>query len=216
MTQPPLRNLIGIRLRPPLVGWDAEVAALDEQLALARTGAFRVLLVTGEPGMASPVWSASSPNGTATLRVVVGSRAFELGMTYSLALWVEAFERLLGSAPSAEVLRLCGSSVRDLALVLRPARRALGGAPDTSDPEPDHEPGVRVRQAEERNLYQETLPFLPRCQQATFERAMHDPEAGDALTAEMFAQCDWLSGRLDDLVRRVSQCAARRPLAGSR
>jgi DNA-binding CsgD family transcriptional regulator len=50
----------------------------------------------------------------------------------------------------------------------------------------------------------------------TFERAMHDPEAGDALTAEMFAQCDWLSGRLDDVVRRVSQCAARRPLAGSR
>ncbi|HXJ25074.1 MAG TPA: LuxR C-terminal-related transcriptional regulator [Streptosporangiaceae bacterium] len=50
----------------------------------------------------------------------------------------------------------------------------------------------------------------------TFEQAMHDPEAGDALTAEMFAQCDWLSGRLDDLVHRVSQCAARRPLAGSR
>ena len=45
---------------------------------------------------------------------------------------------------------------------------------------------------------------------------MDDPEAGDALTAEMFAQCDWLSGRLDDVVRRVSQCAARRPLAGSR
>jgi DNA-binding CsgD family transcriptional regulator/tetratricopeptide (TPR) repeat protein len=50
----------------------------------------------------------------------------------------------------------------------------------------------------------------------TFERAMHDPEAGDALTAEMFAQCDWLSGRLDDVIRRVSQSAARRPLAGSR
>ena len=45
---------------------------------------------------------------------------------------------------------------------------------------------------------------------------MHDPEAGDALTAEMFAQCDWLSGRLDDIVTRVSQSAARRPLPGSR
>ena len=49
----------------------------------------------------------------------------------------------------------------------------------------------------------------------TFERAMHDPEAGDAVTAEWFAQCDWLSGRLDDVVRRVSQTAARLPLAGS-
>ena len=50
----------------------------------------------------------------------------------------------------------------------------------------------------------------------TFERAMHDPEASDAVTAEWFAQCDWLSGRLDEVVRRVSQSAARRPLAGSR
>jgi predicted ATPase len=141
MTQPPLRNLIGIRLRPPLVGRDAEVAALDEQLALARTGAFRVLLVTGEPGIGKSRLVSELAERHRDYAVVVGSRAFELGMTYSLALWVEAFERLLGSAPSAEVLRLCGSSVRDLALVLRSARRALGSAPDTSDPEPDHERG---------------------------------------------------------------------------
>src|SRR5215831_15637490 len=50
----------------------------------------------------------------------------------------------------------------------------------------------------------------------TFERAMHDPEASDAVTTEWLAQCDWLSGRLDDVVRRVAQYAARRPLAGSR
>jgi DNA-binding CsgD family transcriptional regulator len=50
----------------------------------------------------------------------------------------------------------------------------------------------------------------------TFEQAMRDPEAGDAVTAEWFALCDWLSGRLDDVVRRISQSAARRPLAGSR
>ena len=36
------------------------------------------------------------------------------------------------------------------------------------------------------------------------------------MTPEIFAQCDWLAGRLDDVVRRVSQSAARRPLAGSR
>ena len=51
MTQPPPRNSIGIPLRPSLVGRDAEVAALDEQLTLARSGAFRVVLVTGEPGI---------------------------------------------------------------------------------------------------------------------------------------------------------------------
>jgi hypothetical protein len=75
MTQPARRNLIGIPLRPALVGRDAEISA------------------------------------------------------YSLALWVEAFERLLDSVPLAEVRRLCGSSARDLALVLRSARRALGGPP---------------------------------------------------------------------------------------
>src|SRR5208283_1188282 len=50
----------------------------------------------------------------------------------------------------------------------------------------------------------------------TFEAAMRESEAADAATPEIFAQCDWLSGRLDDIVRRVSQSAARRPLAGSR
>jgi len=141
MTQPSLRNLTGIRLRPSLVGRDAEVAALDEQVALARTGAFRVVLVTGEPGIGKSRLVSEVAERHRGSAVVVGSRAFELGMTYSLALWVEAFERLLGSAPTAEVRRLCGSSVRDLALVLRSARRALDGAPGKPDGEPDHEPG---------------------------------------------------------------------------
>ena len=48
-----------------------------------------------------------------------------------------------------------------------------------------------------------------------FERAMHEPEAGDAMTLELLAECDWLSGRLDDVSRWISQSAARRPLAGS-
>ena len=140
MTQPPPRNLIGIPLRPPLVGRDAEVAALDEQLALARSGAFRVVLVTGEPGVGKSRLVNELAERHRDSTVVVGSRAFELGMTYSLALWVEAFERLLGSAPAAEVRRLCGSSLRDLALVLRSARRALATAAGKPDPGPDHEP----------------------------------------------------------------------------
>jgi DNA-binding CsgD family transcriptional regulator len=140
MTQPPLRNLIGIPLRPSLVGRDAEIAALDEQLALVRTGAFRVVLVTGEPGIGKSRLVNELAERHRDSAVVVGSRAFELGMTYSLALWVEAFERLLGSVPTAEVRRLCGRSARDLALVLRSARRALGSAPGKSSTEPDHEP----------------------------------------------------------------------------
>ncbi|HJY61027.1 MAG TPA: ATP-binding protein, partial [Streptosporangiaceae bacterium] len=132
--------MTGIPGRPSLVGRDAELAALDEQVALVYAGAFRVVLVTGEPGIGKSRLVnelAERHRGSA----VVGSRAFELGMTYSLALWVEAFERLLSSAPAAEVRRLCGSSVRDLALVLRSARRALDSGPGTPDPEPGHEPG---------------------------------------------------------------------------
>jgi len=139
MTQPPLRNSTGMRA-PSLVGRDSELAALDEQVALARAGAFRVVLVTGEPGIGKSRLVNELAERQRDVAVVVGSRAFELGMTYSLALWVEAFERLLGSAPTAEVRRLCGSSVRDLALVLRSARRALGSGQDQPDPELYHDP----------------------------------------------------------------------------
>ena len=157
MTQPSLRNLTGIRLRPSLVGRDAEVAALDEQVALARTGAFRVVLVTGEPGIGKSRLVSEVAERHRDSAVVVGSRAFELGMTYSLALWVEAFERLLGSAPTAEVRRLCGSSVRDLALVLLSARRALGNAPGRPDGEPDHEP---VREPDPERLLRALTELL--------------------------------------------------------
>jgi hypothetical protein len=109
MTQPPLRNLTGIPRRPSLIGRDAELAALDEQVALVRTGAFRVVLVTGEPGIGKSRLVNELAERQRDSAVLVGSRAFELGMTYSLALWVEAFERLLSSAPTAEVRRLCGS-----------------------------------------------------------------------------------------------------------
>ena len=132
--------MTGIPRRPSLVGRDAELAALDEQVALVRRGAFRVVLVTGEPGIGKSRLASELAERQHDSTVVVGSRAFELGMTYSLALWVEAFERLLGSAPAAEVRRLCGSSVRDLALVLGSARRALGSGPGQPDPELDHEP----------------------------------------------------------------------------
>ena len=141
MAQLTRHDLIGIPLRPSLVGRDAEIAALDEQLTLVRTGAFRVVLVTGEPGIGKSRLVKELAERHRDSAVVVSSRAFELGMTYSLALWVEAFERLLDARPAAEVRRLCGSSVRDLALVLRSAWRALGSGPGRPDPEPDHEPG---------------------------------------------------------------------------
>lgn len=141
MMQPPPRDLTGIPRRPFLVGRDAELAALDKQVALVRTGAFRVVLVTGEPGIGKSRLVNELAERQRDSAVVVGSRAFELGMTYSLALWVEAFERLLSSAPTAEVRRLCGSSVRDLALVLRSARQALGSGPGKPTPELDCEPG---------------------------------------------------------------------------
>ena len=140
MTPPPPRNLIGMPLRPSLVGRDVEIAGLDEQLALARSGAFRMVLVTGEPGIGKSRLVNELAERHRDSAVVAGSRAFDLGMTYSLALWVEAFERLLGSAPAAEVRRLCGSSLPDLALVLRSARRALAtaaGRPDHREPDPE-------------------------------------------------------------------------------
>ena len=91
MAQPAQRNWSGIPRRPSLVGRGAEIAALDEQLALARTGAFRVVLVTGEPGIGKSHLVDELAKRHRDSAVVIGSRAFELGMTWSLALWVEAF-----------------------------------------------------------------------------------------------------------------------------
>jgi tetratricopeptide (TPR) repeat protein len=140
MTQPTRHDSSGIPLPPPLVGRDAEIAALEEHLALVRKGAFRVVLLTGEPGIGKTRLINELAQRHRDSAVVVGSRAFELGMTYSLALWVEAFERLLGPVPATEVRRLCGSSLHDLALVFPSARRALAAAPGTEDPAPGHEP----------------------------------------------------------------------------
>jgi len=91
MTQPLPRNLTSMPRGPSLVGRDSEVALLDEQVALARAGAFRVVLVTGEPGIGKSRLVNELAERQRGFAVVVGSRAFELGMTYSLALWVEAF-----------------------------------------------------------------------------------------------------------------------------
>ena len=127
------------------------------RLALVRTGAFRVVLVTGEPGIGKSRLVNELAERQRDSAVVVGSRGFELGMTYSLALWVEAFERLLSSAPAAVVRRLCGSSVRDLALVLRSARRALGSGPGKPDGELDHEP---VREPDPQRLLRALTELL--------------------------------------------------------
>jgi predicted ATPase len=48
--------------------------------------------VTGEPGIGKSRLVNELAERQRDSAVVVGSRAFELGMTYSLALWVEAFE----------------------------------------------------------------------------------------------------------------------------
>src|SRR5215470_3070134 len=91
MMQPPLSDSTGIPRRPSLVGRDAELAALDDQVALVSTGAFRVVLVTGEPGIGKSRLVNELAERQRDSAIVVGSRAFELGMTYSLALWIEAF-----------------------------------------------------------------------------------------------------------------------------
>src|SRR5215467_13743238 len=129
MTQPRLRRLTGIPRRPSLVGRDAELTALDEQVALARAGAFRVVLVTGEPGIGKSRLVNELAERQGDSAVVVGSRAFELGITYSLALWAEAFERLLSSAPTAEVRRLPDRPVLVLATarIADLARHAVAG-----------------------------------------------------------------------------------------
>ncbi|MGH2720236.1 MAG: ATP-binding protein, partial [Actinomycetota bacterium] len=122
----------------PLVGREAEAAALEAELRRARAGEFRCVVLVGEPGvgksrLAAEILHRQRP-GAATL----SARAYPLGETTPFGLWAEALEGHLRSLTPAEVLALLEGVVDDLAGLLGSVASARGGEPG---PEP---PRVRV------------------------------------------------------------------------
>ena len=93
------------------------------------------MLVTGEPGVGKSRLVDELAERHRDSTVVVGSRAFELGMTTSLALWVEAFDGCLARRP----LPRCAACAELPARSRAGAPLGPAGAADRAA-EPDREP----------------------------------------------------------------------------
>lgn len=101
-----------------LVGRDVELAVLAAEFARATEHGCRAVLLTGDPGIGKTRLTveliARQDADTLTLR----ARAYPLGSTSSLGLWVEALDGHLGQLTSDRRLELAGEYAGDLATLL--------------------------------------------------------------------------------------------------
>ncbi len=111
--------------RGRFVGRARELAVLEAELARAGAGSLRVVLLVGEPGMGKTRLTAELLARHADKLVGLSARAYPLGATASLGLWVEALDGHLRSLGPEEVAELCGAALSDLAGLL-PAVAATG------------------------------------------------------------------------------------------
>ncbi len=110
--------------RGGLIGRGPELERLDAELTEVVEGRLRVVLLLGEAGMGKTRLVSEFITRHRETLVALSARAYPLGATASLGLWVEALERSLRSFSPEEVLELCGGHVEDLASLLPSVRAA--------------------------------------------------------------------------------------------
>ena len=115
----------GIPKRLPLVGRDSDILLLDQALEVVEQGQLRVVLLLGDPGMGKTRLAAEVAARRHDI-VTLSARAYPLGTTAALGLWVEALERYLRTLDGGDVIELAGESARDLAVVLPAVGAAVG------------------------------------------------------------------------------------------
>ena len=120
--------------RAPMVGRTAELEALGAELDLASTGRLRTVLLVGDPGIGKTRLAAELAAGQAAGSVVLSARAYPLGATASLGLWVEALEGYLKGLPADDVKALAGSHLDDLSALLPTVAGATGSRPISEPP----------------------------------------------------------------------------------
>jgi class 3 adenylate cyclase/DNA-binding CsgD family transcriptional regulator/tetratricopeptide (TPR) repeat protein len=101
-----------------LVGRATEMAELEMEYACAEAGELRAVLLLGDGGLGKTRLAGELVRRRQNSAVCLSARAYPLGATASLGLWVEALEQHLRSLEPAAVAELCGSSAEDLAALL--------------------------------------------------------------------------------------------------
>jgi predicted ATPase len=102
-----------------LVGRASEKAALDAEFRQVRSGAFRCVLLQGEPGVGKTRLAQEFLFRTRGRATGLRARGYPLGAAMPFGLWAELFDGYLRGRPADEVRHLCGDLVDDLAGLLR-------------------------------------------------------------------------------------------------
>jgi DNA-binding CsgD family transcriptional regulator len=121
-----------------LIGRDPQLEHLEASVADARQGRLGVVLVLGEAGFGKTRLTSEFVARHREDVLALSARAYPLGATASLGLWVEALERALRGFTPDEVAALCGAHLEDLAALLPSARAAWAG------PAPAEPPRIRL------------------------------------------------------------------------
>ena len=116
-----------------LVGRATEMAELEMEFARAEAGELRAVLLVGDGGLGKTRLAGELVRRGANSAVCLSARAYPLGATASLGLWVEALEQHLRSLEPEALADLCGSGTEDLAALL-PSVAAANPSPGAAPP----------------------------------------------------------------------------------
>ena len=120
---------------PRLVGRRAELATLEDELARAVAGEFRVVLLLGEAGVGKSRLArellARHPDVS---RLV--AQAYPLAASAAFGLWTEAVDPFLQPLSDDAVVELCGGLLDDLASLFHRVARVRGSVPERDPPLP--------------------------------------------------------------------------------
>lgn len=103
---------------PALVGREDALGVLAAEVERVLADEFRVVLVTGAPGLGKTRLVAEALDRHAGEAASFSARSYRWGSTTSFGPWVEALDRGLRGRTEEELRAVCGSSVRELSLLL--------------------------------------------------------------------------------------------------
>jgi ATP/maltotriose-dependent transcriptional regulator MalT len=116
------------------VGRDAQLGELRAELEEATAQRLRAVLLVGDAGVGKTRLASEFVSQQGEQVIALTARAYPLGATSSLGLWVEALERRLRTFGHDDLLELCGGHVGDLAALLPSVAAAARAQPQEERP----------------------------------------------------------------------------------